>query len=193
VRAAFQHFRDSGPPIRLGAKPLNDWVLLTALEAVAQRGVPMQLHTGFGDPDLDLRLANPLHLRLLLEDPAFRRVPFVLLHAAYPFAREAGFLAAVYPNVHVDFGLAVPLLSRAGMRFAVSSLLELSPLSKIMASTDAHVIPELFCLGARWGRGVLAEVLEETVRDGDLTAHEAEDAGAAILQGNAARLYGLPR
>jgi predicted TIM-barrel fold metal-dependent hydrolase len=182
-----------GAPIRLAAKPLNDWVVLAALETAAGRGMPVQFHTGFGDPDLDLRLANPLHLRPVLEDPSFRNAPVVLLHAAYPFAREAGFLASVYPQVYVDFGLAVPLLSRAGMRFAVAGLLELSPLSKVMASTDAHLIPELFYLGARWARKVLADVLEGAVQDGDLTAQEAQQAAAAILKTNAERLYGLPQ
>ncbi len=194
VRAAFDELvgkAATGAPIRLSAKPLNDWVVRVTLEEAARSGRPVQFHTGFGDPDLDLRLANPLHLRPLLEEPAFRRVPIVLLHAAYPFAREAGFLAAVYPNVHVDFGLAVPMLSRAGMRFAVGGLLELCPLSKVMASTDAHLIPELFYLGARWARRMLAEVLEGAVRDGDLTVHEAERAAAAILRTNAERLYDL--
>jgi hypothetical protein len=180
-----------GTPIRLAAKPLNDWVVHVALEAAARGGLPIQFHTGFGDPDLDLRLANPLHLRPILENPSYRDAPIVLLHAAYPFAREAGFLAAVYPHAYVDFGLAVPLLSRAGMRFAVAGLIEMSPLSKVMASTDAHLIPELFYLGARGARTVLADVLAGAVQDGDLTRQEAEHAAAAILKTNAEGLYGL--
>ncbi len=181
----------TGGPIRLNSKPLNDWVVLATLQSARSSGMPVQFHTGFGDPDLDLRLANPLHLRPVLEETAFRGVPIVLLHAAYPFTREAGFLAAVYPQVYLDFGLAVPMLSRAGMRFAVAGLLELSPLSKVMASTDAHGIPELFYLGARWARQVVGEVLEAAVQDGDLTVREAEHAAAAILKGNAERLYRL--
>lgn len=195
ARRAFDRLHASaadGVPVRLHAKPLNDWVVWVAMEAAVTHGIPIQVHAGFGDPDLDLRGANPLHLRPLLEASAFQRVPVVLLHAAYPFAREAGYLAAVYPQVHVDFGLAVPLLSRSGMRFAIASLLELTPLSKIMASSDAHLIPELFYLGARWARRALADVLEQAVRDGDLTEAEAERAGAAILHRNAARLYALP-
>jgi predicted TIM-barrel fold metal-dependent hydrolase len=182
-----------GAPLRIASRPLNDWLVLRALETAARHEIPLQLHTGFGDPDLDLRLTNPLHLRPLLGNPAYRSAPIVLLHAAYPFAREAGYLASVYPHVFVDFGLAVPLLSRAGMRFAVAALLELSPLSKVMASTDAHLVPEMFYLGARWARTVLAEVLESTIQDGDLSQHEAEQAAAGILSENAARLYRLPR
>ena len=58
-----------------------------ALELANRHEMPVQFHAGFGDPDLDLRQANPLHLRLVLEDPRFVRVPIVLLHL-YPFVRE---------------------------------------------------------------------------------------------------------
>ncbi|WP_322800996.1 amidohydrolase family protein [Thermoflexus sp.] len=194
ARAAFQALRrqaERGERLRLAHKPLNDWVVWRTLEAAAHLRLPVQFHTGFGDPDLDLRWANPLHLRPLLEHPGFQRVPFVLLHASYPYTREAGYLAAVYPHVYVDLGLAIPFLSRSGMAFAVRAFLEFTPLSKIMFSTDAHLIPELFYLGARWGRRILGEVLEETIRAGDLTATEAEEAAEAILRRNARTLYGL--
>jgi len=195
ARSAFQALRgqaERGERLRLAHKPLNDWVVWQTLEAAAQQGLPVQFHTGFGDPDLDLRWANPLHLRPLLEHPGFRSVPFVLLHASYPYTREAGYLAAVYPHVYVDLGLAIPFLSRAGMAFVVRAFLELTPISKILFSTDAHLIPELFYLGARWGRRVLGDVLASTVAEGDLTAAEAEAAAEAILRRNAQVLYGLP-
>ncbi len=183
---------EAGNSVRLSCKPLNDWVVWTALEEVARRSMPVQFHTGFGDPDLDLRQANPLHMRTLFENPSFQGVPIVLLHASYPFTREAGYLAAVYPNVHVDLGLAIPLLSVAGMRFVVRAFLELTPLSKIIFSTDAHLIPELFYLGAWWGRRVLGDTLEEAVGDGDLAMREAQTAAELILRRNAIKLYSLP-
>jgi predicted TIM-barrel fold metal-dependent hydrolase len=99
-------------PIRLSHKPLIDFLVQEALAIAAQSQLPVQFHTGFGDPDLDLRLANPLHLRPLLENPRYQAAPIVLLHASYPFTREAGYLAAVYPNAYVDFGLAIPFLSK---------------------------------------------------------------------------------
>lgn len=53
----------------------------------------------FGDKDLDLRLSNPLHLRSLLEDNRFSKSRIVLLHASYPFSKEASYLASVYSQV----------------------------------------------------------------------------------------------
>lgn len=187
----FYFLKETNPdaPIRLTDKPLIDFLVQQALEIAAFYRLPVQFHCGFGDPDLDLRLANPLHLRPLLEDRRFRQVPIVLLHGAYPFMAEAGYLAGVYPQVHVDFGLAVPFLSVAGMRRTLQQLLELSPTSKILYSSDAHFIPELYYLGAKWGREVLGQVLDQAIQDGDLVASEAESIAHAILWQNAQTLY----
>jgi uncharacterized protein len=184
--------RETGAGVfRLADKQLVDFLLREALQVAAKHALPVQLHTGFGDADLDLRLASPLHLRPILEDPRFRSVPIVLLHASYPFTREAGYLASVYANVYLDCGLAVPYLSISGMRGVFRQLLELAPSTKILYSSDAHGIPELFYLGAKWGREALGYVLDEAVRDGDLVAREAEDVALAILRENAGALYGL--
>ncbi|MEB3831311.1 amidohydrolase family protein [Phormidium sp. CCY1219] len=176
---------------RLQDKCFIDFLIAQGLEIAAQYELPVQFHTGFGDRDLDLRRVNPLHLRPLLEDSRFQTVPFVLLHAAYPFSREASYLASVYPQVYLDFGLAVPYLSVAGMRHAVQMLLELAPTSKIMYSSDAHFIPKLYYLAAKWGRKILADCLEAAIGDLDLTPPEAEDIATAILQRNARHLYRL--
>jgi predicted TIM-barrel fold metal-dependent hydrolase len=147
------------------------------------------IHTGFGDRDLDLQKANPLYLRPLLEDNRYRDAKFILLHASYPYVREAGYLASIYPQVYLDVGLAVPFLSVAGMRETVGMLLELAPTSKLMYSSDAHFIPELYYLGAKWGRESLGNVLEQGLREGDLIAKEAEEIAIAILHNNARQLY----
>jgi len=189
--ASFREVKREHPEgeARLAEKPLVDLVVVEGLRAAARQGLPTQFHTGFGDPDLDLRLANPLHLRPVLEDPELKHARLVLLHASYPYAREAGYLAAMYPQVFVDYGLAVPCLSVAGMRRALGMLLELAPTSKVLYSSDAHVVPELYYVCARWGRRVLGDVLEAAVADGDLSPAEAEGAAEAVLRGNAHRVY----
>lgn len=179
--------------LRLADQRLVDYLLGLTLTASGRTGRPLQMHTGFGDPDLDLRLANPLHLRDVLENRAHRDARLVLLHAGYPFVREAGYLASVYPQVQLDLGLAVPLLSVRGMTEVVGQLLELAPWSKLLYSSDAHLIPEMFYLPALWARRVLGKILEEAVNDGDLSATEADSVAEAVLAGNARQLYGLRR
>ncbi len=178
-------------PPRLNNKPLIDFLVIQTLEVAAKHKIPIQFHTGIGDPDLDLRLSNPLHLRFLLEDNRFRNAPIVLLHTSYPYTREAGYLASVYPNVYISFGLVIPSLSVAGMRCVVRELMELAPISKLMYSSDAHLIPDLYYLGAKWGRKVLGEVLDESVKDGDLTVKETEEIAVDILRRNACNIYRL--
>ncbi|HEY9673094.1 MAG TPA: amidohydrolase family protein [Waterburya sp.] len=177
--------------LRLADKPLIDFLVTQALEIAAKHRMPVQFHTGFGDPDLNLQAGNPLNMRSLLEDSRFHNAPIVLLHASYPYVQEAGYLASVYPQVYLDFGLAVPFLSVAGMRRTMQQLLELAPISKLMYSSDAHNIPELYYLGAKWGREVLAQILDEAIKDGDLRTSEAESVATAILSENARTLHQL--
>lgn len=181
ARAAFRHGR-------LFRSPFYSYLIHSALEVASDRHLPIQFHTGFGDPDLALETADPLLMR-----PLFERYscPFVLLHAGYPFARKSGFLASVYLNVWVDFGLALPFLSVQGMRDCLCQLLELSPLNKILYSSDASLIPELYYLGSLNTRRVLAEVLREVVAHDELSECEALEAARSILAENAARLYRL--
>ncbi|CAK9206683.1 unnamed protein product [Sphagnum troendelagicum] len=180
-----------GSPVRVSKKALVDFIFVRALEVATQRGIPMQIHTGFGDKDLQLELANPLHLRAVLEHSTFSQCRVVLLHGSYPFMREASYLAGVYPQVHLDFGLVVPKLSVRGMRCAVSDLLDLAPVNKIMFSTDGYAFPETFYLGAKWSREILARVLIEAFDNGDMLLEEALAAADGILGRNALEFYKL--
>jgi hypothetical protein len=157
--------------------------LLDALEANRERGdpLPVQIHTGFGDPDLLLARADPSLLKPLFE--RFAETSFVLLHC-YPFIREAGWLASVYPNVFLDLSLTIPHVSRPSA--AVAEAVELAPLSKLLYGSDAVRTPELYLLAARWWRAALAEVL------GGLLPEPAAQRGAElVLRENARELYRL--
>jgi uncharacterized protein len=157
--------------------------VVEALEANVDTGspLPLQVHVGFGDSDLHLQRADPSYLKPLVE--RFAETPFVLLHC-YPFVREAGWLAHVYPNVWLDLSLTIPHVWRsAGV---VREALELAPISKLLYASDAARTPELFFLAARWWREALGEVLLEA-----LPAGQAEEAGSAILRENALELYRL--
>ena len=93
----------------------------------------MQFHTGLGDNDLTLALASPAHLQPLVK--AYPHTRVVLLHAGYPFTREAGYLTAVYENVFLDFGEIFPFVSADGQRDTLRQVLELAPTNKIMWSS----------------------------------------------------------
>ncbi len=58
-----------------------------------------------------------------------------------------------------------------------------------MYSADAKFIPELYYLAAKWGRQIVADVLEGASADLELTATEAETIAIAILRQNALEVY----
>jgi hypothetical protein len=157
--------------------------LLAALRANRDSGdpLPVQVHTGFGDPDLSLPLSRPGHLKPLFE--GFPETSFVLLHC-YPFVREAGWLVSVYPNVFFDLSLTIPHVSRPAA--ALAEALELAPLSKLLYASDAVRTPELYLLAAVWWRDALAEVLPALLPDAS-----ARDGARLILRENALALYRL--
>ena len=186
LERSFGRARSGGGP--LNEKPLLDGALLLGLRVATELGLPVQFHTGYGDPDLDMRLANPLHLRSVIERPEFGALQVVLLHC-YPYVREAGYLASVYRGVFVDLGLTIPYTSVAAMRAALHEALHLAPITKVLISTDAQRTPELYWLAARWARRTLAQVMDTTVEDGDLTRSESQWAAERVLWHNACELY----
>ncbi|CAF2168637.1 unnamed protein product [Brassica napus] len=177
--------------VRIGNKGLIDYILTLSLEVAERYDLPLQIHTGFGDRDLDLRLSNPLHLRTLLEDKRFEKCRIVLLHASYPFSKEASYLSSVYPQVFLDFGLAVPKLSAHGMVSSVKELLHLASTKKVMFSTDGYATPETYYLGAKKAREVIFLVLRDACVGGDLSLMEAIDAAKDILSRNAIAFYNI--
>jgi hypothetical protein len=177
--------------LRLAHKPLLDTLLRIAFTEAARQEMPVQFHTGYGDTDADLRLANPLHLRAVLETPSYRGMPVVLLHACYPYTREGGYLAAVYEHVYLDLSYGIPFLSYEEMAAFTRAALGVAPYTKLLYSSDAVGVPELHWLSAISARRVLGEVLGECAARSELSAHEAQSVGAALLKENAVRLYRL--
>lgn len=165
-----------------------------AVAVAARHNLPMQVHTGFGDADLDLTRADPALLIPLLRDPRAEGCPVVLLHC-YPYVRSAAALAAVHPQAYVDLSLAIPLATPAAADL-VAEALALCPISKLVAGSDGHSYPEMHWWGARVWRDALAragvggQAAGPPSPAGPLTDLSAAD-GAAVLGGTARRLHRL--
>jgi hypothetical protein len=191
--AAFKPVHDAARrdgEIRIESKPLLDFLIVAAVEESARQNVPIQFHTGLGDPDLDLTKVDPSALRLLFSD-AYRAAPIVLLHSGYPYARSMAYLAAMFPNVYADFGEVQLFVAGRDLKAVAREIVGLAPASKILFSTDASLVPELYWLGARAGRRVLGEVFEEHIADGIIDERTAIEMAEMMLWRNAERVYGL--
>ena len=191
--AAFRSIHDvarSDGKLRIASKPLLDFLIVAAVEEAARQEVPIQFHTGLGDPDLDLTKVDPAALRLIFSEP-YRAAPIVLLHSGYPYVRSMAYLAAMFPNVYADFGEVQLFVAGGDLRAIARELTGLAPASKILFSTDASLVPELYWLGARAGRRVLGQVFDEHIADGLIDERTALDMADMMLWRNSERIYRL--
>ncbi len=182
---------EAGGTARLTEKPLLDTLFHQALEVLSANSRPLQVHTGIGDPDIDLLQANPLLLRPVLMDPRWAGVRIVLLHQGYPYFREAAYMAAVWPQIYVDLSLAPPFLGPASVSPLIE-ILSLAPVSKLVYGSDLGGLPELYALSADWVRSGLGEALGWLVERGGVAEEEARATGCQILSETAIALYGVP-
>jgi uncharacterized protein len=153
------------------------------------RGLPIQLHTGYGDRDLDLHRANPILLTSWLREVESIGVAVLLLHC-YPYHREAGYLAQVFDNVYFDVGLAIGYTGSQS-RQVVAESLELAPFRKQLYSSDGYGPAELHFLGSVLWRRAVAEVVGGWVRRGDWSAADAARVVRLVGSENARRVYRL--
>jgi uncharacterized protein len=176
---------DGGAPARV-----EDQVLIRhGIWAALETGLPLQFHAGFGDTDSRVARSDPalLHDFLLASQPT--GTPVMLLHC-YPYHRQAGTMANLFPHVYMDLGA---VLNHVGARSAavLAEALELTPFHKMVYSSDAFGLPELHYLGAVGFRRDIAAVTGAFVADGLWSAADATRVADMIGAGNARRVYRL--
>lgn len=171
-----------GPVWRLEHPVLIRHGVWTAIDT----GRPVQFHTGFGDADALLTAANPSLLSELIAATANMGAPIMLLHC-WPFHRQAGYLADVWPHVHIDVGEALPHVGHRGAA-VLAETLELAPWHKVLYSSDAFGLAELYHLGVVTHRRALASVLAPLAAMGFDRA-ELTRLAALVANGNARRVY----
>ena len=189
LRRAFTELDPAAQARRFDDPVLEPFLVRRAAALAATLQVPLQFHTGFGDADIDLPRADPALLRPLLADPRTEACPVVLLHC-YPFAAHGAYLAGLYPQVHLDLSLAIPLAEPIAERL-LREALGLCPASKLLAASDGHSFPEMHWWGAIVWRRALGRVLAAEVRSGGLDEPAALGLAERLLGGNARRLYHL--
>jgi predicted TIM-barrel fold metal-dependent hydrolase len=185
-------------PGRLDDPVLLRFTLWTALDvsiAVSrdpsrEHGLPLQFHTGFGDPDLTLHRSDPSLLTGFLRAAHPLGVPVVLLHN-YPFHRQAAYLAHVFPQVYLDVSLA---MGYAGARAAavLAEAVEIAPFHKLLYASDAFGLAELYHLGSVLFRRAVDTVFSAFVDRDEWSSADAVRVLRMVAADNAVRLYGHP-
>lgn len=174
---------------RVTKSPLYHYFLLQAFEIASQQNWPVQVHSGIGDDDADLRQSNPLCFRNILHSQSFSKTNFVFLHC-YPFVAESAYLSSIYPNVFMDLSLSVNLASPLADNMVLEAL-SMAPNSKLLAASDGHNIPETHWWGTKCWRRSLQNTLNQLCNSGITSETESYDIAAAVLHENARKLYNL--
>ncbi|MFI0806578.1 amidohydrolase family protein [Streptomyces echinatus] len=168
---------------------LTDPVLVRHLLWTAvDLGLPLQLHTGFGDADVTLHRADPALLTDWLHRTA-GTIPVLLLHC-WPYHRQAAYLATVFEQVYLDVGLALHYTGPARCRAVLEEALEITPFRKLLYSSDAYGVAEFHHLGALCFRQGLADLLQDRVDADELSLADALRIAAWTGRDNARRVYG---
>lgn len=152
-------------------------------EMAAELSLPFQCHTGTGQ----LTGTRPIELNALIcRNPDTR---FALLHCGYPWTDDIVAMVHEYPNVYPDLSW-MPILSYTASQRSLHELIEASASDKLCWGCDTWTAEESY--GALLAfRFVLAQVLEEKIRDGYLSLEGAKTIIDNIMVNNPAALYGL--
>lgn len=173
-----------------GVVRLADPVLIRhGIWAAIDRRLPIQFHVGYGDAHVDLHRCSPVHLTDLMRQTLTSGARIMLLHC-YPYHREAGYLAQVFPHVHLDVGLAINYTG-ARSEAVIAESLELAPFHKVLFSSDAFGLAELYYLGAELYRRGLGRVLARWRAELGYPEDELRRIAELMSSGNAMRVYGL--
>jgi hypothetical protein len=176
--------RDRGTGgLRLDEPVLVRHLLWTAVDL----GLPIQFHIGYGDADIRMHRVDP---SLLTDWLHLHRVPVLLLHT-WPYHRQAGYLASVHPHVHHDVSLILHNVGRSRGAAILAEAMEVAPFTKLLYSSDAYGLAELYHLAATGFRAALAQVLDERVSAGEWSGADASRMAELVTAGNARRVYRL--
>ena len=187
IRAADRWLRAGAASPRLVDPVLLRHSIWTGADLASSRGLPLQIHAGFGDPDLTLHLANPSLLTQLVRALGGKGVDVVFLHC-YPYHREAAYLAAMFPNVYLDVGSVLHYTGASSGR-VLAEVMELAPFTKHLYSSDAFGAAELYLLGSKLFRRALARTLDDWIESGQCSPAEADRIAGLVAAGNARRIY----
>jgi uncharacterized protein len=171
-------------------KKLRDHLLCRALELCMEHDVPMQIHTGMGDFEVNLVLCRPAYLMDLLRFPTYRASRVLLVHSGFPYHREAAYIANVLPRVYLDVSEGIPFAGHAAADI-LRDVLGMAPLNKVCYGSDGYAVPEINYTSAKLGKQALASTLDCLIAEGMISAGDAQEAAGWILAGNARELYRL--
>lgn len=188
-------------------RALQDYLFDRLARVAGELELPLQIHTGLGaKPHFDTLGSNPLLLERVVSSAP--ETKFLLLHAGWPFDREA-VSALAHENVYMDFSCATIHLYPRALAEIIRNALEWFP-EKVMYGTDAYSDRSLGMLSGvevrpnflsgweekawlmdRTSRHGLALALTGMREDGIITNTQVRELADRVMSVNAKTLYRL--
>jgi len=170
-------------------KPLQDFMTRTLIGRAAERGLPIQIHTGLQEGNGNyLDNSNPALLTNVIMEYSDAR--FDLFHAGYPFTGELAAIAKYFPNVSADL-CWVQAISPHVFKRTLHEWIDTIPANKIFAGGgDSNYVEGAYghCTLAR---RLVAEVLAERVAQGAMDRAGALWYAGRLLRENAREFFPL--
>ncbi len=156
-------------------------------EICRAKKLPLQLHVGFGDPDIYMHACDPTHFTDFIAAMEKWDVAITLLHN-WPFLKEAQWLSEIFANVYYDAGVILNYGAAESERI-LREALQIGKFQKFLFSTDAFGLSELYYLGAFLFRRAFARILDGWIADGFCSTKDADAIAALVAHENARRIY----
>lgn len=164
-------------------KDLQDYMVHRILQLASEYSLPVQIHTGLQEGNLNLiSNSNPeLLANLFIE---YYDVVFDVFHGGYPYTKQLTTLVKNFPNVYLDM-CWLHIISPAAAREALADWLDSVPASKIIGFGGDYIFVEGTYGHAKIARSNISRVLKNKVEDGDLNEEEAKRIAQLLLRDNA--------
>ncbi len=175
---------------------LQDFLFRYIVTECGRLGMVVHIHTGLGGGGyFDVAGSNPANLEPLFNDPALRKINFVMLHGGWPYSREAAALLTK-PNAYIDLSAQGVMVAQSDIAHGLRAWLETAP-EKVLFGTDAYPMAPAAGIGweeSAWAsaeavRQALGMALTAMVNEGSVTRERAVEIARMVMRENAIKLY----
>ncbi len=168
-------------------RPLQDFVVHKIIQLAAEKGLPVQIHTGLQEGNENIITnSNPTLLINLFRE--YKEVRFDVFHGSYPYTGELAALAKNFQNVYVDM-CWLHIISPYGARQALAEWLDTVPWNKIFGFGGDYIFAEGVYGHSVIARENIAKVLAEKVEEGSYTQEQAIHLAQKLLRDNAYEFF----
>lgn len=181
--------REWEAPRYVPGEAFQNYMMHYILGMANRAGLVCQVHTGFQEGGANhVEYSDPSLMTNLFSE--YPDVSFDIFHAGYPYPREAGILAKMFPNVTVDM-CWTHIISPAESVQILYDWLDLIPYNKISGFGGDLITVDCVAGHQYLARQNIAAALSRKVREGIYTQERARIIAKALLYENPGRIFRL--